>query len=168
MASFYGYQLSGNNFHETLRGELYRSAQPTPADLEAYAHHYGIRSVINLRGENTGHVWYDDEKRFTDSHHITLINFPISAKHELTEAQATELLTLMRDAPKPVLIHCKQGADRTGLAAALYLAGITKTGEFTAEWQLSPIYGHIPWISAARAMDATFEKLEPMLGYPDS
>ncbi|MDO5706646.1 MAG: hypothetical protein Q4G49_16470 [Paracoccus sp. (in: a-proteobacteria)] len=68
------------------------------------------------------------------------------------------------------MIHCKSGADRTGLAAALYVAGIAKGGEFAAEWQLSPRYGHIgiPWLSRAWPMDLTWEAMEPALGFPES
>jgi protein tyrosine/serine phosphatase len=87
----------------------------------------------------------------------------------LTEAQAAELVQLMRDAPKPVLIHCQGGADRTGLASALYLAAIEKRSESAAKGQMSIIYGHIPLpITHAYAMDRTFEKLEPILGFSNS
>lgn len=45
--------LSGN-FNTVIAGEVYRSAQPTAAALSTYAKDHGIRSIINLRGENTG------------------------------------------------------------------------------------------------------------------
>jgi protein tyrosine/serine phosphatase len=44
---------------------------------------------------------------------------PLSAANELTSDQLRELLSLLRKARKPVLIHSKSGADRTGLAAAI-------------------------------------------------
>ena len=34
------------------------------------------------------------------------------------------ILATLDHAPKPVLIHCKNGADRTGLVGALYLYGL--------------------------------------------
>jgi protein tyrosine/serine phosphatase len=75
----------------------------------------------------------------------------------------------MKDAPKPLLIHCLSGADRTGLASALYLAAVSKTNEKVAEGQMSIFYGHIALsISRAFAMDRTFEKLEPLLGFRES
>jgi protein tyrosine/serine phosphatase len=76
----------------------------------------------------------------------------------------------MRDAPKPILIHCRSGADRTGLASALYLAAIAKTNEKTAEGQMSIFYGHLglPIMSRAFAMDRTFEMMEPLLGFLNS
>jgi len=71
----------------------------------------------------------------------------------------------MKGAQKPILIHCREGADRTGLASALYLAAIKKAGEAVAEGQLSIRYGHIslPFIPEY-AMDRAFETLEPSLG----
>nr|WP_234894951.1 tyrosine-protein phosphatase [Sinorhizobium meliloti] len=60
----------------------------------------------------------------------------------------------MQTAPKPILIHCQAGADRTGLAAMLYLQQIAGIDEEISERQLSVRYGHIglPYISAAFAM----------------
>lgn len=101
---------------------------------------------------------------------IAHIDFAMSAAHELNDAEARQLIKTMRDAPKPLLIHCMSGADRTGLAAALYVAAIAKGSEGAAEWQLSPRYGHIglPWISRAYPMDETWERLEYALGFPHS
>lgn len=157
-----------DNMHETLPGELYRSAQLTSAQLESYRRTYGIKSVLNLRGDNTGADWYDAEHAYTQKTGLTHLNFRMSSGSELSKAQVKELIALMQAAPKPLLIHCKHGADRTGLAVALYFAAIANKGEEAAESQLSLTYGHIPWISAARAMDETFEAMEPMLGFSDS
>lgn len=158
-----------NNFHETIPGELYRSAQLSPGDLARYSKEYGIRSIINLRGSNEGKPWYNaevDEAKATGVEHI---DFRMSARQELTQAQAGQLIDLMRNAPKPLLIHCRSGSDRTGLATALYVAAIKKGSEFDSEWQLSLAYGHIalPY-TAAYAMNKTFEALETWLGYTDS
>lgn len=61
LGSYLGYlQLSGN-FAPVIAGEVYRSAQPSPADIREYAARNGIRSIINLRGENVGKAWYDEE-----------------------------------------------------------------------------------------------------------
>ena len=42
--------------------------------------------------------------------------------------------------------------------------------EETAEWQLTPIYGHfgIPFLSPSFAMDETWEELEPLFGIEGS
>jgi protein tyrosine/serine phosphatase len=166
---FYGYMVATTNFHPVIAGELYRSSQPSASKIALLQKQYGIRTIINLRGDNSGHGWYDAEIAQAKLLDITHIDFRMSSRHELTQAQAAQLVQLMRDAPKPLLIHCQAGADRTGLATALYLAAIGKTSERVAENQMSIFYGHfgLP-ISAAYPMDATFEKLEPWLGLSNS
>jgi hypothetical protein len=47
--------------------------------------------------------------------------------------------------PKPVLIHCHGGADRSGLAAAVYLLLYTDTPIDEARRQLSWRYGHFAY-----------------------
>ena len=94
----------------------------------------------------------------------------MSASTALSPAEARQLIALMAGARKPLLTHCLGGADRTGLAAALYVAAIEGGPEGAAEWQLSPRYGHVglPWISAPWPMDQTWEGLEAALGFADS
>lgn len=73
-------------------------------------------------------------------------------------------MALLDSLPKPVLIHCMGGADRTGLAAALYLASLGQ-GEAKAEAQISFRSGHalLP-VSAAWPMDQSWEAMEPSFG----
>jgi protein tyrosine/serine phosphatase len=166
---FYAYLIETTNFHPVIAGELYRSSQPSASTIAQLQKQYGIRTIINLRGDNSGHRWYDAEIAQAKELDINHIDFRMSSRHELSQEQAAQLVQLMRDAPKPLLIHCQAGADRTGLATALYLAAIGKSSERVAEAQMSIYYGHIGLpISAAYPMDATFEKLEPWLGLSSS
>lgn len=162
-------QITGN-FHEVVPGALYRSAQLSATDLARHVRDEGIRSVLNLRGADPGAHWYDGEVDTARDLGIVHLDFRMSAGHALTPDEAVRLVALMRDAPKPLLIHCRAGADRSGLAASLYLAAIDGAGEERAEAQLSFRFGHIgiPWLSETYAMDETFEALEPWLGYGGS
>lgn len=167
--TFYIYMLETTNFHPVIAGEVYRSSQPTASTIAQFQSEYGIKTIINLRGDNTGRSWYDREVAQSKQLDINHIDFRMSSRKELSQEQAAQLVQLMRDAPKPLLIHCQAGADRTGLASALYLAAISKQGESAARNQMSILYGHIPLsISSAYAMDRTFEKLEGWLGFPNS
>jgi uncharacterized protein (TIGR01244 family) len=161
-------QLTGN-FHPVIAATLYRSAQPSPADIEQYRAKYGIRTIVNLRGEHDRANWYEAEATEAKRLGITLINFEMSAGQELTQDRVAKLVAIFKHAEKPILIHCKGGADRSGLASALYLAAVAKQGERAAESQISIRYGHISLpFAPAYAMDLTFEALEPWLGFPNS
>jgi protein tyrosine/serine phosphatase len=157
-------QLSGN-VHTVAAGELYRSAQPSAAQISGYATRYGIRTIVSLRGENAGRPWYDSEVAASVNLGIAHIDFRMSASRELTQEQAERLVAILEATEKPLLIHCQAGADRSGLAAALYLVAIAKQAEETAEDQLSIGYGHVglPHLSSAFAEDRSWEKLEPWL-----
>ena len=66
-----------------------------------------------------------------------------------------KLINIVKNAKKPILIHCKAGADRTGLVSALYLYSI---GDKNALKMLSLKYGHFPYLfSPTSAMDESFK-----------
>lgn len=161
--------LSGN-FHEVLPGELYRSAQITGADIAEVRASQGVRSILNLRGAAPDEAWYREEVAASTDLGIVHADFAMSAATGLSQQKVEELIALMETLPKPILIHCRHGSDRTGLAVALYLAAIKGADEERAEGQLSLWYGHfsVPYLSNAWPMDETFERVEPWLGYMES
>ncbi|WP_136646496.1 dual specificity protein phosphatase family protein [Tabrizicola sp. YIM 78059] len=157
-----GWQQWRGNFAIVVAGEVYRSNQPTPERLAAYVRDHGIRAVLNLRGAQPAADWYKAERKAVTDLGLTLIDLPLSAGRELTRDQAETLLATLRDAPKPLLIHCRSGADRTGLASVVYRAMLGRIDEEMAEQQLSIRYGHfsVPVLSAALPMDASWERME--------
>ncbi|ARC90776.1 tyrosine-protein phosphatase [Rhodovulum sp. MB263] len=169
-AGWAGYLQAGGNFHEVRPQELFRSAQLDPQALGRVIRTHGIRSVLNLRGAREDRGWYRDELAATRQAGAVHADFGLSAGRPVSVTEAGALLALMKSLPKPILIHCRQGADRTGLAAALYLAGLAHDSEDSAEFQLSFRFGHvgIPYLSAAYAMDESWEALEPTLGFGQS
>lgn len=165
-AIYFGHVFFSDNFHEVVRGELYRSGQLNGDRIAYYQKTKGIKSIINLRGRNPGLGWYDEEIAAAKKLGITHIDLRLSSKKEMSRQQVVDLLAAMRDAPKPLLIHCHSGANRTGLAAALYVAGVTKGGEEKAESQMSMKYGHFSlWFTNSYAMNRTFESMERELFY---
>ncbi|AKK20428.1 dual specificity protein phosphatase family protein [Candidatus Liberibacter africanus] len=144
------------NFHVLVPEEVYRSAQPNSVFIKYMWKEHCLKSILNLRGKNDT-PWYEEEKNTAKNLGIELIDFPISATKELNKKEIKQLISIFHKAPKPLLIHCKSGADRTGLASALYLYFISKYPEQKARSQLSLLYGHIAFLNT-RAMDKTFEK----------
>jgi protein tyrosine/serine phosphatase len=166
---FVALRLTGN-FHVVIAHQLYRSAQPDPREIREYVRDYGIQTIINLRGPNPKAGWYRDELTVTKQMGITHIDFRMSARHLLSPDRAEKLIAIMRAAQKPILVHCEGGADRSGLASALYVSEVAHEGERAAESQLSIRYGHfgIPYLSPAYAMNESWERLEPIFGFKDS
>lgn len=106
------------NRHEIAPG-VWRSNQPSPeqvADLAAM----GIRTILNFRGRNQ---WgsYLLEAEACAAHGITLANGRLYSNRAPTREEILAALALMEAAERPMLMHCKSGADRAGLASALYL-----------------------------------------------
>jgi len=169
VVAFVGFTVANGNFHAVARDEAFRSAQPSPKDLERYARERGIRTVINLRGENRSDAWYRDEVATARRLGLRHIDFRMSARRGMSNDEAWRLIAIMRDAPKPLLIHCESGADRSGLASALYVAGVQGLGEVAAERQLSLPYGHVAApFGKGWGSTVTWERMEPSLGFFDS
>ena len=152
-------QLSGN-FHVVDKGILYRSAQLDNSQLKNKIENYGIRTIINLRGENPTRAWYVEEMKAVKATDVHQVNFALSSGKELTKTQIEQLIALLRDSPRPILVHCQAGADRSGLVSALYELLVAKRSTAEAAAQLSFRYGHFPWLrSSTAAMDRTFERV---------
>ena len=49
------------NFHVVVNGEAYRSGQMNAGELTHTIQKYGIKSVLNLRGENLATKWHQTE-----------------------------------------------------------------------------------------------------------
>lgn len=143
------------NFHK-VDDDLYRSAQLYSFNMPYYIEKHGIKSILNLRGDSTKQ-WYQDELDISKAYEVTHYDYGIGDRRISTMKEMEDIVQIMKEAPKPLLVHCKAGADRTSLASALYLYEI-KNGE-EAEKAISIIYGHFPWLgSKTVAMDKSFEK----------
>jgi protein tyrosine phosphatase (PTP) superfamily phosphohydrolase (DUF442 family) len=131
------------NFHVVTPGRVYRCAQPQTADLKQLVQAYAIRSVINLRGCCDPAPQYLEESRAT--HHLALAQYDIclSAGRLPAVHEMRRLVEVLDRAEYPLVLHCRRGADRTGMASAvvqLLQGDITLN---TARRQLSLRYGHL-------------------------
>ena len=159
-ASYFIYMEEQGNFHAITPGEAYRSAQLDADELKHYIRKFNIKSIINLRGKRTGHSWYQEEldtcRQFGCRHY----DLSIPADRSPSPRQVKEMLRLFENAPRPVLFHCRAGADRTGLAAALWKVTVDGKPKVLARRQLSLRFGHFP-IGPTAALDDFFKKWQP-------
>ena len=159
-ASYFIYMEEQGNFHPITPGEAYRSAQLDRDELQHYIHKFNIKSIINLRGKRTGHNWYREELAACRQFGCRHYDLSIPADRSPSPRQIKKLLRLFENAPRPVLFHCRAGADRTGLAAALWKVAVDGKPKVLARWQLSLRFGHFP-IGPTAALDDFFKKWQP-------
>jgi protein tyrosine/serine phosphatase len=151
------------NFHPITAGEAYRSAQLDQDELEHYIRKYAIRSVINLRGMHDDEKWYRDEIEICGRLGVAHYDLDLSSDKAPAKTELRDLLGLFETAPRPVLIHCQAGADRSGLAAALWKLVVDRAPKSVARKQLSILYGHIPF-GSTQVLDDFIEKYKPITG----
>ncbi len=151
------YVVLGGNFATVEKGVLYRSAQPDKEDIEHYSKQYAIRSILNLRGNDTNE-WYKEEIQTSKALGIVHYDLTLSAYRQPTTKDIDTLVNILKTAPKPLLIHCYGGADRTGLAVSLYEYIINKESASQAKENLSAFHGHLPFFNSnTLAMDKAFD-----------
>jgi undecaprenyl-diphosphatase len=157
IGSYWGVVQYHGNFHTVTEGAFYRSAQLDKDELEKAVRDHGVRAILNLRGAHPGELWYDDEVAVSKALGVAHFDYGLSAYRIVTDNQIVDILRVLHDAPKPLLVHCKSGADRTGLVSALYRFAIEGKSADEADRQLTLIYGHFPYLmSRTRAMDDSF------------
>src|SRR5579872_982021 len=140
----YNIVVRGNS-HEVIPGVLYRSSHPSPRRLAALEKKYGIRTVINLCGCCDTTPWYLDESRATVRLDLSQEDLPFSACRLPSVQVIRELVDVLDRSERPMLIHCHQGVDRTGMASAMALLLYTDNSLDEALHQLGPRYGPIPF-----------------------
>jgi len=111
--SSWGVKIPSKNLDNLYRvsDDLYRSEQP---NNEAFAElkSMGIKSVLNLRTTEK-----DDE--LIGNLNLKTYLVPMDAG-SFTDKEIIEALKVITNAPKPILVHCRHGADRTGVVVAMY------------------------------------------------
>lgn len=95
---------------------LYRGAQPATAGYAALKA-IGVDTVVRLSLADDGGV---NEERDVTALGLRYVSIPMTTARAPTDNQARRFLTLVRDNPTSVIfVHCKWGADRTGVMIAL-------------------------------------------------
>jgi protein tyrosine/serine phosphatase len=109
------------NFHWIVPGEAARSAQAFAGFLPSLLSDHAIRGLINLRGYDPTEGWWLYEQRVCDECGVVRLDAMLDSRKLPTPTMIVSLLDAFDTAPKPFLIKCAGGQDRTGFAAALYI-----------------------------------------------
>jgi len=128
------------NLHRVADG-VWRSGQPTPGRLRAFARRGG-RSVVSLRG-GRGFGSLPLEVQACRDAGLIFHNLPLRARTLPSRDDIRAAARLFATVERPVLLHCQSGADRAGFAAALWLMLVEGRPVAEARRQLALGYGHI-------------------------
>jgi protein tyrosine phosphatase (PTP) superfamily phosphohydrolase (DUF442 family) len=157
-----GRVLFGSNEHTLIPGKVFRSAQLNRQKLEKVISEKGIKTVINLRGFGPDQGWYMADSLATHAAGISQEDITLSAKRYPPQSEIIRLIDVLDRTEYPVLIHCAQGADRTGLASVIVLLLYTKASLAAARRQMWPLYGHLP-VGRLYVLDQFFNYYETWL-----
>jgi protein tyrosine/serine phosphatase len=104
------------NFGTVVPGKMYRSGQPSEAQLDKWIQEYGFKSILVMRG---GVPPY--EKELAERYGIKIYHVPFSAAKGLGEGQWEAIRPILTDKSNlPILVHCHGGGDRSGIVTVLY------------------------------------------------
>lgn len=135
------FRLVWSNLAPVEPGRLYRCNHPTPGRLRRLQRRLGIRAVINLRGQTQS----GSDALSRDAAHRLGLEFHDMAMESRGAPHTDRILRLhaiFQTMRGPAIVHCKSGADRAGLAAALWVLLHGGSSE-QALRHLSWRFGHI-------------------------
>ena len=140
------------NFHVVDEGKFYRSAQLKDDEIDEVVKKYGIKTVINLRGSQPGEWWFDAEKAMLEKLGVRMENLGFSTEHVQFKDDWVKYLDILKSAERPILVHCRSGADRTGEASALYMIEHMGKSKDDAMAMLSPRFLHVSLLQPAKKL----------------
>ncbi|MBI0536658.1 protein tyrosine phosphatase [Roseomonas sp. KE2513] len=142
------------NWGVVVPGRLYRSNHPSPWQLRDAARRLSLRTVINLRGQRVD-CGSDALSRGEAARlGLTHVDAPFESRGAPHRDRLLRLAGIFAEMAEPALIHCKSGADRTGLAAGVFLL----LGGGTSAEALGQLHWRHGHVSASRTgiLDAFF------------
>ena len=135
-------RLLWSNFATVAPG-VFRANHPDRRRLEKYAAR-GIKTIIHRRGASHSPHYAFEAEACRDLG-LTLIDNEMTARSAPSRESILSLIRIFRDTPKPYLMHCKSGADRSSLAAAIYLLVFCGASVAEARKQFGLRYIHFKW-----------------------
>jgi hypothetical protein len=149
------------NFHWVARGEIARSAQAHFRGLSVMLASQKIRGLVNLRGHNPDYGWWRYETRICEKLGVAHFDAMLDSRKLPTRAMLTDLFAAFDKTPRPFLVKCSGGQDRSSFAAALYLI---HTRGWRARAQAERQFARWPYLHFPKAHQRW---LKPFIGYAE-
>lgn len=103
------------NLHK-VSDDLYRGAQPTAEGIEQLEA-LGVKTIINLRSSDT-------DRSLLTAPGIAYERIPMTAWRAHDEDVVRFLQIVSDESRLPAFVHCRRGADRTGMMVAIYRVAV--------------------------------------------
>lgn len=116
LPAFAGPRVQGIHNFRQVDENVYRGGQPT-MDGYKYLATIGVKTVLDLRENNALSA---AEGRAVTALGMKFVNVPMTGLTPPTQAQISEILSLLEGTGGPVFVHCRRGADRTGAVIGAY------------------------------------------------
>jgi protein tyrosine/serine phosphatase len=140
------------NFVEVDPGKFYRSAQLWEGELADAIDKYGIKTVISLRGAPVNSYWVPGQIQLLKEKNVTFLPLSWTSHFFPEDEEFRKYIMALKTAERPILIHCRTGADRTGEASAIYAMEFMGTPKEQAiKEQLSLWNYHVQSLHPAKA-----------------
>ena len=157
------------NFHR-LSDEAFRSSQPTMWQMRRMVKKYGIKTIVNLKGQSAKSAYWAFEREQCEKLGIKLVDVKIASRSIPDVARIRRAKEVFETVEYPIWIHCKAGADRAGIYSTLYQhfrQGIPI--ERTDQLKLWP-YGHFRYSNAGKfdhylELYASYHEEHPEVGF---
>jgi len=167
IVGYFAWVFAGLNDHAVIPGQVYRCSQPSGWGIDRMVARHGVRTVLNLRGTSQKlhepkSAWYKAEAEATFAADVSQEDITLSAYLLPPPAEIRRAVEVLDRAERPILVHCKQGADRTGLVSALAILLEPGGTMPAARRELWPVYGHFP-VGRTVAMDDFLDRYEGWL-----
>ena len=107
------------NFHR-ISDEAYRSSQPTMWQLRRTVKKYGIKTILNLKGVNENSAYLAFEREQVEKLGIKMVDVEIFSRETPDPARVRRAKEVFESIEYPMWMHCKAGADRTGVYATFF------------------------------------------------
>ena len=101
-----------NNLH-IVSDSIYRSEKPSISGFK-YFEEKKMASVLDLRRK------HKDSIIAIKANYTGNLYFIPTKTADLSDTEIIEALKVLQDSPKPIVIHCAHGSDRTGTVIAMY------------------------------------------------
>ncbi len=118
-AAFWYWRVHSFHLREVVPGEIYRASQPTAEAIASAVSSKGIRTIVNLRGPNPNRDWYREELGAASRLDLEMVSLRFETFDWPPRIETMALVDAFDRAPRPILVHCHSGLDRSGWAAGV-------------------------------------------------